>query len=235
MDDEVPGLPRTPEHGPTDVRYTDASSNRVVWLPSAETQPSGTFFAALYDLVGLQLGFAVSDRVELSIAGVPPVDNFPYMYELSVKANVLRASVLRLALFGSLGVFVSDERDVAFGGRVGGTSQLCLTETCGSYATFSLGLLVTDRIDRALPLALGVGVVVRLHRLVALVVESIYGRVQQTFSREIFVLNYTARIGTASWSLDVGLTRPFVDEIAHTPLVAGLPWLAFTYRFGFEP
>jgi hypothetical protein len=227
--------PIAPSDDPDDVRYRDASANRTVWFPSAETNPSGTFFAALYELVGLQLGYAVSDRIELSLAGVPPFDGFPYAYELSCKANVFRGSVLRVALLGSLGVFVSDEREVAVGGRVAGTAQLCLTEHCGSYTTLSLGVLVTDHIDRALPLALGIGLVARVHRLVALVVESIYGRVQQSFSDEIFVLNYGVRIGTDLWSLDVGLTRPFVEEIAGTPLAAGVPWLAFAIRFGYEP
>lgn len=88
-------------------------------------------------------------------------------------------------------------------------------------------------------MAFGFGVVARVDRYVALVVESLYGRVIDPRlamgGDDVFVLSYAARFGAVDWSLDVGFVRPFVDEIEEdSPLVLGVPWVAFTYRGGFS-
>jgi len=224
-----------PEPIASDVRYLDASVNRVVWLPTAETNPEGTFFFGIYELLGLQFGYAISDDIEFALTGVIPIDELPYAFDLSIKWNVFRGNLFRIGLFGSLGVYVSDAREEAIGGRAGASFQLCFNEDCTSHATLSGGALITNHIDTSLPFVVGLGAVVRVHDYVALVLEPLYGRVEMMNPEDVFVLNYVVRIGHLDWSLDVGLTRPFVEELESGPFVAGFPWLAFNYRLGWEP
>ncbi len=232
-------VPPPPEGGSDapaeDVRYLDAAANRVVWLPTAETNPEGTFFFGIYEVVGLQFGYALTDDFEFALTGVVPIDTFPYAFDLSVKWNVLRHRVFRVALFGSLGVYVDGDRAETIGGRAGASLSFCLNDDCTSQLSLSGGALIGNHIDTELPLAMGAGLVVRVHRLLALVVEPLYGRIEKMNAPDAFVLNYVFRIGQLDWSLDVGMTRPFVDELKSGPFVAGIPWLAFTYRLGWEP
>jgi hypothetical protein len=206
-----------------------------VWLPTAETNPEGTFFFGIYELLGLQFGYAISDEVEFALTGVIPIDTLPYAFDLSIKWNVFRGERFRIGLFGSLGVYVSNQREEAIGGRAGASFQLCFNDDCTSHATLSGGALITNHIGTSLPFVAGLGVVVRLHRLLAIAVEPLYGRIEMMNPEDVFVLNYVARVGQLDWSLDIGLTRPFVDALDGGPFVAGFPWLAFTYRLGWEP
>jgi hypothetical protein len=233
----TPALVRA-EDPEADARYDDAAIDRVLFLPSGETHPEGTLYAADYELLGLRFGYALTDDVEVAIAGAPPIPDLPFAYELGGKLNVARTDTVRAALFASFGIFVSNDREVAIGGRIGAAVSLCLDDACSSYATLSGGVLLTDQVATALPIALGMGVVARLDRYLALVVEPLYGRVVTAGDADddVFVLSYAARIGAADWSLDVGLVRPFVPEIVDdSPLVLGVPWIAFTYRGGFAP
>jgi hypothetical protein len=230
-----PPPPAAPDAPASDVRYLDAAANRVVWLPTAETNPEGTFFFGIYEVLGLQFGYALTDDIEFALTGVVPIDTFPYAFDLSIKWNVLRHHVFRIALFGSIGVYVDGDREEAIGGRAGAAFQLCFNDDCTSHASLSAGALISNHIDTELPFAVGAGVVVRVHRLLALVVEPLYGRIEKMNAEDAFVLNYIFRIGQLDWSLDVGMTRPFVDELSGGPFVAGFPWLAFNYRLGWEP
>jgi hypothetical protein len=55
------------------ARQVDAHSDRVILMPTAETQPEGTFFIRSYELVLLQLGYAITDDLQLSALVLPPL------------------------------------------------------------------------------------------------------------------------------------------------------------------
>src|SRR5689334_3362997 len=48
------------------VRQSSAHADRVVLVPTAETQPQGTLFLSSYEIVGAGVGYAFSDRVHAS-------------------------------------------------------------------------------------------------------------------------------------------------------------------------
>src|SRR5207249_1867311 len=101
--------PYVPEKRPgesaNDIRFTDAHADRVVLGSTAETHPQGTFFFSDYEVILLQFGYAVTDSLQLSVAGLPPLaKEQPYFFDFGLKLNVARTDVFRAALLGAFDV-----------------------------------------------------------------------------------------------------------------------------------
>jgi len=109
---ELPGNER-------DVRFMDASMDRVGLFSTAETHPAGTFFFSDYELFLFQFGYAVTDNVQLALTGLLPlIKEQPYFFDLNAKVNFVRSRWFRLAGIVALDVLVDagGADDLFFGG-----------------------------------------------------------------------------------------------------------------------
>lgn len=233
-----------PEPLERSVRHTQAHADRVVLGPTAETHPAGTFFASTYDVVILQVGYAFSDRLHASIAGLVTGQ----LVELNVKANVLRSEHLRVAVLSAIDYARAESEDddesldLVFG-RVGGTLQVCFELRCRSSLNLAATVVLHDQSNIILPLGLSTGLTAFVSDEVSLLLEYSglmnAARDLELVDLPVHVLAYGVRFsGNQHWSLDATLLRPLASDdeirVASPSLFDffGLPLLAFTYRFG---
>src|ERR1019366_2987154 len=65
--------PPAPSGEPGDLRFRDANADRVILGSTAETHPKGTFFISDYEILLLQVGYAITDQLQVSVTGIPPL------------------------------------------------------------------------------------------------------------------------------------------------------------------
>lgn len=221
-----------------DVRYIDANVDRIFISSTAETHPEGTFFFSDYNLILLQFGYAITDTIQLSLTGVPPlVDGQPYFFDLASKFNLLR-SQFRFAAQAALDIIFADTGTAGYEtfwfARVGGAGTLCFTDDCWSHANASFNIWFNDDVGDTLPMLVSLGVVGRLSELIALMGEAIFitaiGGTTDVFNRG-FIFDYGLRISGARWALDIGFFKYVqLEDDFEDPLILGWPLVAFTYR-----
>jgi hypothetical protein len=215
-----------------DVRYIDANVDRYIISSTAETHPEGTFYFTDYELFLLQFGYAVTDQIQLSLTGVPPLlEDQPYFFDLATKINVVR-SQFRFALIGALDLlFVDDE--TFWGARIGGAGTVCFTGDCWSHASLNGTVFFNDQISDFLPLTFGVGVLGRVSDLIGFVGEGLFTAAIGDGGgvADGMILNYGVRISGRQFGIDVGFLKfiPFEDDF-DDPFILGFPLVSFTYR-----
>ena len=85
-------------------RFRDAHIDRLLLSPTAETHPKGSFYVTDYEIVFLQLGYAVTDSTQISLSATPPLGEAGVVpTDLSVKTVLLRAPHVRTCDTGSDG------------------------------------------------------------------------------------------------------------------------------------
>jgi len=230
-----------PEPATRDARFIDANSDRILMTSTAATHPDGTFFFSNYDglytdgpLLLLQFGYAFTDRIQAAITGVPPMfEDQPYFFDISLKARVLDAGILRAAVLGALGAFFFVEGNGFWGARVGGVGQVCFTTSCWSSLSASVTTFLNDDTTDFLPIVFGAGAVLRVSSLVAFLFEPLYTLVigNAASTTDQFLFSYAVRLSGPRWGVDIGFVRPF-DEVGSNLLIMGFPMVAFTYRSG---
>ena len=73
-----------PPEEPRDIRFRDANVDRVIAVSTAETHPAGTFYFTDYEIAVLSVGYSISDRVQLTLTGLPPTfEDAPYFVDLA--------------------------------------------------------------------------------------------------------------------------------------------------------
>lgn len=228
--DEAAGEPGDRKGEP---RFQDANSDHVVLFSTAETHPKGTFYFTDYELIFLQAGYAITDSVQVSFTGVPPlVKDQPYFFDLAVKGNFLRTEVLRLALVGAGTVVVVPDANpnTVLGARLNGVSQFCFEGLCNNSFSLNVGTFLNSESNKIVPITLAGGLVVQASSLVKLLLEPAYaiaiGEGVES-QPEGFLLNYGIRLSGEHFGFDLAFIRPFGADI---PLILGVPWVAFTYR-----
>jgi hypothetical protein len=220
------------------VRHSSAHADRVVLVPTAETQPAGTLFLSSYEIVGGQAGYAFSDWLQGSLIGVT---NFDAVFlEIDLKANLLRSRWLRIAAQTSIDYARGDDEEIPFG-RAGGSLQLCFDLPCRSSVSLAATVVAHDAPDTVLPLGVGVGFIAFLSHELSLLLEYA-GVLDAAESVELidlpgYLVSYGVRIsGCPSWALDLAFGRPLRSERGlRTGKVnlfefIGVPLIAFTYR-----
>ena len=230
--------PQTPAAPERSARHTSAHADRVVLVPTAETQPRGTLFLSSYEIVGAGAGYAFSDRVHASAVGVTDLD--AVWVEINVKANLLRSRWLRIAAQTSIDYARGEDEEIPFG-RVGGTLQLCFDAPCRSSLSAAATVVAHDAPDTLLPLGVGLGVIAYLSDELSLLLEYA-GLLDAAENLElidlpVYLVSYGIRIsGHASWALDLALARSLKSEDGlRTGKVGvfdllGVPLVAFTFR-----
>ena len=196
-------------------------------MPTAETNPEGSVTLTDYELVVLQVGYAPSDRTQVTLTGIPPLgDERIVALDFSVKTVVVREPRVSLALMGSAsGVFGIEEGN-GFVGRAGAAVTFCEPAwTCRLALSAATNLSLLGPSSVALN---GVGASFRIGKLVSLLAEfDTAVPLGPSIGQANGVLGGAGvRLSKPSWGLDLGF---FVGGKANEPSVA-LPWVAFTYR-----
>jgi hypothetical protein len=219
-------------------RHTSAHADRVVLVPTAETQPAGTLFLSSYEILGAGVGYAFSDQLHVSLVGATTLD--AVWAEINVKANLLRSRWLRIAAQTSVDYARGEGDEVPFG-RVGATLQLCFDLPCRSSMSAAATVVVHDAPDTVLPLGTGLGFIAYLSPELSLLLE--YAGVLdaaenlELIDLPVYLVSYGIRVsGSPTWSLDLAFARALrSDEGLRTGNATvfellGVPLAAFTFR-----
>jgi hypothetical protein len=237
--------------GPS-ARHTSAHADRVLLSSTAETHPAGTVFASSYELVIVQAGYALHDRLQIEVTGVPFVPNEFAIGEMTLKANLLRSRWLRVAALTSMAwasaradedpdADADGRRQIVFG-RAGGVLQVCFELRCRTSLSLSATAFAHAETDLLWPIAAGAGFTARLNDDLALLIEytGIFNASRDfgVIPLPAVVLGYAFRIEAhRSWALDLGFARTLESDGARRVggpdlvNVFGIPVYAFTYRF----
>src|SRR5260221_4686936 len=152
-----------------DQRHADSHVDRVVFVPTAETHPEGTLYFSSYEIVLLQAGYAVSDRTQITLSGMPPLRNETVLpFDLTLKTVVARTQEFRAAAFGSVSGISGTELGTAVLGRAGGVVQLCFEWTCRSSVSIGSNVVLAGP---AILVGNGAGVIIRASPHVSVLLE----------------------------------------------------------------
>lgn len=233
---------------PNDVRFLDAHADRVIFGSTAETHPKGTFFFSDYEILLLQFGYAVTDDLQLSLTGLPPiVKDQPYFFDFGAKLNVVRGDVFRAALTGAFDVVTAGgtgtDNGPYYGGRLGAAGQFCFEMTCGSSVSISGGTIITSGIKQVFPIYGAVGFIAKLSPLVSLLAEPQLLGALGTGSGNVdsggfFSFGYGVRLSGKHFGVDITFIKPVAvtgGGSFNDPFILGYPFVAFTYRTAGDP
>lgn len=225
-----------------DVRFQDAHADRVIFGSTAETHPKGTFFFTDYELLLLEFGYAVTDQLQLTLTGLPPiVKDQPYFFDFGVKLNLVRGDVFRAALTGAFDVVTvggtGTDTGPFYGGRLGAVGQFCFERTCRSSVSITAGTLLTSGVKQVLPVYGAVGFVANVSPLVSVLAEpellGALGTGQTDISSGAFLaMGYGVRLARQNFGLDLTLIKPVAATTGafQDPFILGYPFVVFTYR-----
>ena len=148
-------------------------ADRVVLTPTAYTHPRGTFFVSNYDLVLLQVGYAPTDRTQVSFTATPPIGEedearFAFL-DLTLKSALVKDGPVRVAALGSMSGLAGDGIGLVMVGRAGAVVQLCLRAQCTSSLAISSNLALLGPL---MVLSNGVGAIFRVGRRVSILLEA---------------------------------------------------------------
>jgi hypothetical protein len=201
----------------------DPQADRGVLMPTAYTHPKGTTFVSDYELLLVQLGYAITDDTQVSFTGVPPLSNERIAFlDITLKSTLYRGGLVRVAALGSTSGLAATEIGVIGIGRVGGVVQLCLEGRCESSLSLSSNLTLLG----AILMANGASGIFRMSRSVSFLAEL---DTLVPLGKDIGQLNGAiagggVRFKSTNWGFDLTLMRILGAD------KATLPFLALTYR-----
>ena len=210
-----------------DHRYADAHVDRVVLLPTGETHPEGTLYFSSYEIVVLQAGYALSDRTQVTLTGMPPLRNETVLpFDLSLKTVLVRAPEFRVAALGSVSGISGTEIGTGVVGRAGGVVQLCLEWTCRSSVSLGSSVVLAGP---AIFVGNAAGVVVYASPHISALLEVDEAIPIGTFGNEFngIAVAPGVRFSGEHFALDIAFAHRL--DVLEGP---GVPFLAATYRVG---
>jgi len=181
-----------------------------------------------FEIVVLQVGYALSDSTQVTLTTTPPLggEDVIFLSDLSLKSAFVRDGPVRAAAIGSVSGLMGLEQGNFLLGRVGAVTELCLDQPCESSVTMGASALLAGP---AVLMVSGAGVIWRLSNWAAVVVEVDtaipLGREAADFNGIAVIPAF--RFPFRTWSLDLGFFRPLdLDEPVEV-----LPIVVFSYRF----
>lgn len=213
-----------------DARLLDAGSDHVILFPTADTHPKGTIYFSDYELALLQVGYALTDSIQLSVTGLPPlVEGLPYFADISGKVTFLRITRFRAA--GYAGVIGSSmDNEFVYGGRAGAVGQYCFSDSCRSSMSFGVGTLVSTRFHDTVPVHFSMGLVARVSDVVALLLEPTFVTSLGADPTEGLFVAGGVRFSSGNFAFDLTAGRLFGIYEGTLPFPVILPMLSITYR-----
>jgi hypothetical protein len=200
----------------------------VLLVPTAETHPAGTVYLSDYEIVGLQAGYALSDRAQLSLTFVPPLSrDIIVPFDLTLKGVVVRTPRVRVAATASVtGLYGLNEGNASVG-RVGGITQFCFDDFCRGSINMAVTVALVGPVSIV---ADGVGLVFRTGRSMSLLAELQSVLPLGKEGAEIHALAAAAglRFSGKRAAVDIGLEAPLDRKTKPQ----AIPIVAVTVRFG---
>jgi hypothetical protein len=210
-------------------RLRDAHHDRVVIVPTAETNPKGSFYITSYEIVLLQMGYSVTDTTQISVTATPPLGEEGIVPgDISIKTVVLREPHVSVAAIASASGLVGFEEFSGFLGRAGGAVTLC-ADAQACRLGFSLG----SSIALAGPASIwfsGVGVNFRAGKIVSLIAEldTLVPMAEPVGEANGVLGAAGVRLSGRSWGVDLVVMKSGKARSEPSPII---PFLAATYRY----
>lgn len=225
----APGAAPAPTgEAPVDPDHAyDPHGDRMVLMPTALTQPAGSWsFTSLEILLG-QVTYGFDGRTQLTTTFLPPViEGGAFAFDVTLKHALVDHGPLRLAAMGSVsGIAGLEGGEGGAFGRAGFAATTCLDVTCRSNFSFSHNVALLGPATLVLS---GAGVVWNVADWASLIVEldTVIPLARQAGSIHTVLLTPGFRFPYRTWALDLGIARP----LDNGPKPEVLPVLAFTYR-----
>lgn len=213
----------------------DASVDRNILMPSAETLKKNEFTFNSYELFWAGFSWGVMDNLQLSFTTmIPVVTDIPLGGVLTAKWKIINTDNILFSVqpggtflynnghsggafhLGLLADFVFPSKTVI---SISNTNMTSV----GGYSDFNTWLMFTS-----------IGVNQQLGRLVKLMVEftmpSAYNDGDFFIEEKLFFLSYGIRFFWKSIAVDLAFIRPIASEV-NEYLVMGYPYVTFTVKF----
>ncbi|HKY38463.1 MAG TPA: hypothetical protein VJN18_21115 [Polyangiaceae bacterium] len=222
-------LPPVPPAKLVTPRYRDAHHDRLLITPTAETNPKGSFYITSYEIILLQIGYAISDFTQVSITATPPLGPDAVVPgDISIKTVVLREPRVSVAAIASATGILGFEEFSGFLGRAGGAVTLC-ADPHECRLCFSLG----TSLALAGPASIwfnGVGVNFRVSRLVSLIAEldTLLPLSEPVGEANGALGGVGVRLSGRAWGVDLALLKAGKARSSGSDLI---PFIAGTYRY----
>jgi hypothetical protein len=201
----------------------------LLFAPTAETNPKGSFYATSYYIVLLQLGYSVSDTTQISVTATPPLgDEGVIPGDISVKTVLLREPHVSVAAIGSASGILGFDEFSGFLGRAGGVATFC-----ADASECRLGFSMSTNVALAGPASLlfnGVGVNFRAGRIVSIIAEldTLIPLAEPVGEANGLLGGVGVRLSGRAWGVDMGLMKAGKARAEPSGL---FPFLAATYRY----
>jgi hypothetical protein len=210
-------------------RTRDAHHDRLLFAPTAETNPKGSFYATSYYIVLWQLGYSVSDNTQISITATPPLGPEKIIPgDISIKTVVLREPHVSVAAIASASGIIGFEEFSGFLGRAGGVATFCAdAQECRLAFSMSTNIAL---VGPASLLFNGAGVSYRAGGIVSLIaeVDTLIPLGEVAGEANGLLGGLGVRLSGRAWGVDLGLLKA---GKAHEKSSSILPFLAATYRY----
>jgi hypothetical protein len=205
--------------------FTDPQADRVVLLPTATTQPAGTFYVSNYELVIFQAGYAFTDSTQLSLTAIPaPRESFTIV-DVSLKSSLYRGGLVRAAAIGSVSGAAGKDIGLQLLGRAGGVVQVCTARRCDSSLSLSTNVMLAGAL---LIMVNGAGGIWRMSEHVSVLAELAtmvpVGTQGGQFNGAL--LGGGIRLSYPHWGFDFSA----LHVLDSTSNVSTLPFIAMTWR-----
>ncbi|MGC4091395.1 MAG: hypothetical protein QM756_26655 [Polyangiaceae bacterium] len=221
--------PRTSDYTPVlpapasdDARLRDAHVDRVLLMPTAETQPAGSTVLSSYEIVVVQVTHAFSNDTQLTLTATPPIEGI-VPFDFSLKSVLSRGDGYRLAAFGAVSGASGLDNGPAWVGRVGLLGQACFDRACRSSANLGATALL---LGPASFVATGVGVIWRVSELFALLgeLDTLVPAGRSVAEWHGIAGGLGCRWSGRRWAVDLAAYSAFETRTV-------VPFLAVSYRF----
>ena len=221
---EAPESPAAAVAPAPEADVADPHADRVMLMPTSYTHPAGTWYFSSIEIVVLQVGYAIDDRTQVTVSGVPPLfEGALFPIDVSVKHVFVHDTHVRFATLGALtGLFGLEDGNFLVG-RVGGVVSLCTTPQCDTSFNMASNLVLAGPATMSLN---SVGAIFGLSDWAALLVEA---DMSVPFGSQIGEANAALLMGAfrfkgVSWGLDLGLMGRLDDQ------KGAIPYLSVSYR-----
>lgn len=223
----------------TAARYVNANADRVLLAPTAETQPAGTLYFSVYELLP-QVGYAITNRTQIALGGLgAPQGGF---VDLSIKSNIMRKRNIRVSVGAAIDYAGVDGLNFGFG-RASSVLQWCFRAHCLSSLSAGGTIILHNAPGVALPYGISLGLTTYLSDTTTLLLEytSLMNATEDLFFIDfpIFLVSYGVRVrANPNWALDVAMVQslssspPSIGRDRAIFEVLGFPFVAYTYRWG---
>ena len=213
-----------------DPQADDASIDRGIVFPTAETIGKGNVSVNSYELLGLGVTYGVTDSLQVSATTLVPVnEDFLGYVGFSGKLKLFTAARWTLAAVPS--ILIAKDEGFIFSGSL--LSDLLLDEA--GDAILSAGLTTSVLFDsgsgnQGPALTPHLGFAGRVSERVKLLAELSRVSLDGVLDDSFWLLNYGVRFFGSTLAVDISLLRP-LEAMDSDALLLGLPYVAFSARW----